>query len=405
MKRIEIHGWGGPTPTEENYRDYKEAGFTTVLYCPDDFGYTYGNKQVVKDIQLMEKFGLDFIAVAHPRGEWTNFPIKGDATDYTKFKAYKGAFLCDEPSRQEHVEWIASLVEDFEKNNPGKEFRYNMSLGYQGEQFSPVIYPDSFQRVRLTCDWMCASILDKLHGKKVFSTDYYPLRECGLQHDYLYPLEYAAIKSKKHGYEFFNYIQSSGGWCDWDPAREIKSVEDLRFQILCSFAYGATGIGYFTYGTDPNFLYTGLFVNGALTEKYYFAKQVNEEIHAIEDIYLQYSWEKSGLVFSDEPAKYAKTCKIRLIANADKFTNIEKIKGARDILVGEMVNKDGKPAHWIVNYIEPSEAALNVVRLMPEIGCKIKAVYFNGKQIEAIKDGSDYVFSMKNGEGVFVLWE
>ena len=192
MKKIEIYGWGAPRPTKKNFENYLAAGFNTVLL--DTWGERYGSPAVEKMFQLCDELDLDCIPFAHQDGSFFNFPLEDDGISYMQFKNYKGAFMADEPDGELLVNRLSSWVEDFERKNPGKEFRFNMSCGYPGPNTLKPEVQDSYQRVRVAYDWICDLTLDRLSGKKVFSIDYYPFQEEDgkniLQHDYLFPLEY-----------------------------------------------------------------------------------------------------------------------------------------------------------------------------------------------------------------------
>ncbi len=111
----------------------------------------------------------------------------------------------------------------------------------------------------------------------VVSFDHYPLFGNGaVRQDYFYNLR--IIGTKAGARPFWVYIQSVDHLNYVDP-----SAEHLRFMVFCPIAYGARGLGYFTYGQPDDADYRDALVNACevQTPKYGIARTINRYIHDI----------------------------------------------------------------------------------------------------------------------------
>ena len=405
MTNFEVWGWGVPFPTEENYINYKNAGFNVALI--DTWGERYGSEKANAIFALCDKLGLKAVPFAREDNAFFCFPKDTDKTDYMAFQSYDGAFLWDE-AMEEELDILESFIPEFERKNPGKNFRFNMTPMYPHSKFRIPEIPNNYDRVRYTLRDISARMLDKLHGRKIFSMDDYPLfcvnGKNQPKHDCLWALEDCAMICKEKGYEFHVYLQSSGNtWTNPDDpneyTREITSVKDLRFQILCSLAYGVTGFGYFIYTTNPCYVVSALCEqDGTRTEKYEWAKTVNGEFWKYTSILEGYEWVKAGLLKGSMTAHYTLTCLTKMKYNSTDFSAVKLENSQRDVLIGEL-EKDGKYAYWVVNYTEPSEDTQNEICLSFE-GSPL--FYKNGELLYVPEKDGKYTLKLGTGEGVFV---
>ncbi len=95
--------------------------------------------------------------------------------------------------------------------------------------------------------------------------------------------------SKECGTPFWAYCQSMS-FKNKDVQRPAATVPYLRFEAFSALAYGAQGIVYWTYGqrlSTKNEAYLSALVNldGDKTPAWYAARQVNNEIKALNDVF------------------------------------------------------------------------------------------------------------------------
>lgn len=202
---------------------------------------------------------------------------------------------------------------------------------------------------------------DKLdYSPKIDEEDY-------MYADYLYNLDVVAKACDKANVEMWTFIQAKN-YCD-----NVHDIDygALSYQIYVSLAFGSKAILYYTYWTWPGYYAnevdtadeTGrvaiISSKGKKTEKYYYAKDIHNEINAFSDIITDckhlrtymYAKNKAEIQFKDIE-----------IADDSQFT------GSAPIIVGEFLTPNGKKAYLVVNATNPYDGIVNTVR------CDIKDV-------------------------------
>ena len=144
---------------------------------------------------------------------------------------------------------------------------------------------------------------------------------------------------------------------------------------------------------------------GARTDAYYWAQEVNNEIHSFEKTYLNFKWE--GVMYLDagmttQQLALLETC----MTSHERLTNIRSNK---DVVVGVFSDKDGANGRtdgfMVMNYSDPyyanKGAKDNVVLIFDNATHAL--VYKDGKQyIATLTDGKLSAY-LGAGEGMFVV--
>ena len=135
---------------------------------------------------------------------------------------------------------------------------------------------------------------------------------------------------------------------------------------------------------------------------------MNEEIHAIDDVYLSFEWEGMYPVTGslnedtlDGESQYFYNLK-------NSLTELEKIKKAeatRDTLIGQFHDEEGRKGYVVTNFADPyfkGENSADIVTMEFE-NVNTVLVYQNGeKEMYKVSDGK-FTLQLAGGEGVFLI--
>jgi len=231
QRKFIIGGYVGPHQTEEQYRLYKEAGFTTVLDFP------WEGDKYQKTLELAEKVGgLDVIfsidqqfLLYKPEPFVPYERITKFIKEVRNNKVVLGYNLFDEP-QEKHIALLVAA---------GKYIRS--------------LEPDKLTWISffLHNDKLARSILEQF-TPTVISSPEYPYRPKDNNFEELYHiLETYRDIAIKFRTPLWLYVQSSS-W-PWpqnhDDDRRLPNSAEIRMQVYANLAYGAKGLWYYTYVT------------------------------------------------------------------------------------------------------------------------------------------------------------
>lgn len=453
--------------TDRQYRYMAEAGFTKSLGLYEgrsgDTGYT-SNEKAEKDalavLEFAEKYGIkyyvlnerfynfvrpginiEFFDLTNIGGEYYN--IKGEVvssydsyrylksnwmdlyrskmsemfdvdTQYIDSFAYGGNFASDEPALPTLVdgEWYYGELEQLYY----QLLIYNELMGenslYGGEAYVNLlpygwISEDNRQRYNAMLDYYFEKIAPLLG---YICYDQYPLNAGAAPYisaTHLLNLEIVANYCKKYDVEFRSFL-----WAKTVATghRALIGAKDLRFQAYSNLAFGVREMPYYTYfnyyapGDDAGDSLIDC-QTGARTKSYYWAKTVNNEIHAMEKAYLHFDWE--GTMYFDAGIATQQLALLETsMTSHERLTNIE---ASADTLVGVFKDEDGAngatDGFIVMNYSDPyyaeKGAKENVVLTFAEATHVL--VYKLGKQYVAELSEGTLSMYLEAGEGVFVV--
>lgn len=412
-KEIKLFAFTPPLPTEEAYKEYAECGFNLVTIDPD---FPYGSEEYLQLFKWCDKYGLKAMPMCVnwdegvENGGPCEFPRTYDKTDYTQFKSFVGAYMADEPVLST-FEGLRKNMQRFEEIYPGKFAYVNLSHGYCAKELLDKHPLDEggygHDCARATVDYFCENVLDKLKGEKILSFDYYNLKvEDGknvIVHDWLWPYDFYSARARDKGYHTWAFVQTTGiGNAEYPSSRELTSPQDYRFQCSVALAYGVTGIGSFCYQSFFKPL-KALVMDGKPTEIYYYVQKVNKELRKFSPVYAQYTWRCAGLNVGTDTRKYTHTCLKRMINNVTEYTGITLEKTISDLVIGEFKNDNtGNLAYMLVNYVEPSERKLNVIKVSFKQPVSSVTVWRRGvAKKQNVVDGK-LTLRLWSGESVFL---
>lgn len=320
-----------------------------------------------------------------------------EAMSYSNSKAYAGHFLADEPNADELTELIA-VVDTYLQY--GAEPYINL-LPYEGTNswFSWT----SWGKYEEYIENYITNIGSKLG---YISYDHYAFGAStgDISDEHLQNLEYVARKAKEANLEVRAFIWASVNGSD--KHRAITSVNDFRFQINSHLCFGVVEMPYFivTGNTDNDTETSGL-INGATgveSSIYAYAKQANNEAHALEDAYLNFTWDSYYKIGSCTEFSNIK-------GTSTKADRIATVSSSASVLIGNFKDSDNKYTYgaadgfMVMNYADPSTTS-GISDVTITFNNATRAiVYLNGEMSIVSLNSGTYTLSLAAGNGAFII--
>ena len=454
--------------TDEQYRYMAEAGFTKSLGLYEgrsgDSGYT-SNEKAEKDalavLQFAEKYGIEYYALnekfynfvrpdinieffdltrgadgkfynvygvevssfnsyRYLKSNWKELyraklaEMFGSDTEYIDSIAYGGNFASDEPPLPELIdgEWYYGELEQLYYQISIYNKYISLYGANGGEAYVNLLpYGSVNYDARARYDAMLKYYCEKLGPLLGYiSYDHYPLNANPYPYvssTHLLNLEIVANYCKEYDLELRSFV-----WAKTTQAghRAIINSNDLSFQVYANLAFGAKEIPYYTY-----FNYYAPGENGCnslidcqtgeRTDAYYWAKEINNKVHAVEDAYLSFDW-VGAMCFDAGVQNQQFSLLETALSSHDRLTSIQS---NADVLVGVFEDEDGKNSATdgfiVMNYSDPYYSNKGETK-------NVVLTFDNSTHALVYKDGKQYVAELTNGvlslyleagEGVFVV--
>ena len=402
-KSMWIGGWDVPMNTLEDYQMAKDMGLTHMFI--DSMFAKKGTDAYARQLQYCQQVGLKAI-VGMDTSLNNEADVQLDETDYSVYPAVDMINVWDEPYMQNFDE-LANRIDRLNEIYDGQMQLYVNQSPYNPKTATQMVSTQEF----LTAVWN--QTLSKINGRKIFSTDIYPLLEkygaYELDTGWLSKMESYANFTKQYrdqGAEFHMFIQS---YSDSDR-RDVLSKADLSFQVYTDMCFGINGFTYFTYRKSflPGFG-GGCVENDASckpTDTYYWAQELNSEIAKFDHVYLSFVWEGVTYVNGSnnlaEDEEYSNPSFAQLATPLESLNGIKKVSATEDTLIGQFKDKDGRAGFVVTNFTEPTNMLKDVVSFK-FANANRAIVYRNGeRQIYEVKNGK-LDLKLAAGEGVFVI--
>ena len=381
---------------------------------PDFFNLTR------KDNQYYDAYGKEVIGADvynYLKDNWMSLyeekitAMFGEGTTYYESEAYGGNFAADEPAlptknsdgtwdygELEQLYWQVKLYQELMAEKGVDAKAYVNLLPYESMTGQPR------ERYEKMLEYYSKNI-GPLLG--YISYDQYPLNESGVNATHLLNLEIVAQYCKAYDLELHTFL-----WAKTQEVghRAITSANDLRFQAYSNLAFGSTNIAYYTYtnhytigeGSNNSLID---FRTGQRSKAYYWAKEVNNEIHAFEDAYRHFTWE--SVMYKDVGAY---NVSLRLLEKAvESHSRLTQFSSTADILIGNFKDEDGEMSatdgFMVVNYTDPITVAENTVDTvnLAFANATHALVYQQGGYVVKKLENGNTTISLQPGEGAFVI--
>ena len=212
-----------------------------------------------------------------------------------------------------------------------------------------------------------------------------------------------ANKCKGTDYQLRTFVQCEG---DWTGLRDLTSIGDFRLQVYMNMAFGSTYMTYYEYGTfksqdEGEFGLLNL-QDGTYNYTYDMVKQVNSEVHAFEDAYLNFKWD--GVMCFSSLSKGKINPKFKEVINQTKnHPRIADVKIQRDALMGTFKDAEGRDAFMLVNYNDPYYNEDNEVTIQFNDAKALLMYRFGQQEVVRLPKSGKYTFKLYPGEGRFII--
>lgn len=410
-----ISGFYGPIPVERSLNgetfpsQYSDEIFQLIADCGVNMMHYYETDyaQEPELIRTMldqgEKFGIGICVVDQEiwyRGGEDSLSLKDldeRINEYSNHPAFAGVYVTDEPSTSYFYAGdnreIAFYAETFKNlNELGIFGAGNLFPVYDKEEYE--VYK------RYVDEWI------EVCNPPMVSFDNYLWDQGRRKDDWFYNVDVVRAAAEKNGKPFWLYVQAGGQWGleANDSGPLYPSEGQFHWNVNMSLALGTKGIEYYTLiapifdseakSTPYDFQRQGLLgAWGNKTQWWYYAKDVNAQIAAVDHV-LMNSSSKGVLVSGKNAQKDTKGCEFLL--EGTSWRELKSIEG--DALVG-CFNFQGKTALYVVNYDE--EYAQKITLNLHDT-YKLQMIQ-NAK--EKRLETNQLILDLKAGEGALLVFE
>lgn len=359
---------------------------------------------VLKSIAAAEVVGIDML-VNH--GDFTQILIDETITDEVAVQRAKEAVqdYKDSPRLYGH-----SIVDE-----PGIDYMPKLKTAYRRYK---QIFPDKLFYVNLlpiivtgpvigdNYDHYLDTFMESV-GDPYISYDHYPLHHDGqgntsVADDFLYNMEAVKMKAGNER-EMWTFLQSLSFSA---VTRPLEAYCDAAWQAYSFMAFGGSCLQWFCYWTplgERGFSDGMVTLQGEKTPAYDYVSQVNHEILDFDHVFLNYEWKgvMTEVGANNRRGENSNFAYLResLIPSHDRL--IGK-KSSEDLLIGVFKDGEDRDGFMVVNFADPGKKLSTDVELTFE-DCKNAVVYKNGKETVVKAKKGKISFTMKPGEGYFVI--
>lgn len=402
-----ISGYYGPWPqswsrdgniiydyiSDECFQNLSDAGINHLSYAPWNFNDSEEYSSLL--MTLGEKYGVG-ITVNVNLGS-INTLEKADETlaKYAKYPSMCSVFVIDEPSSKTYMgnqdRLIEKYVPYFEILNELGYFPYcNLFPLYDADQRD--VYNDYLDEFLTTCK------------PPVLMYDHYVF-DNRKPVNYFWNMSIIREKAEEHNIPWWGFI---GAGTDWFNKQEknLPTEYEVIWNVNTMLAYGAKGIQYYPViqnigeananpdNPEDGFSRIGLIgVFGGKTRFWHYAKRVNEQIAAVDEV-LMNSVNKGVLLTSQQAEADLKDAKY--VLEGTSWRELTGVEG--ETMIG-CFNYNGKSAFYVVNY--STEYAQNITLNFADA---YKLAVTQNAETSYVEAGS-LKLDMEAGEGVLIVVE
>lgn len=375
------------------------------------------NADALKALDLAQKYGLQHYVFNEAlynlerHTKWYDWVDEMAAlAQYLDHPAFAGHFLGDEPTKNELSE-MATAYAKYKAFFPNGDGFVNLLPNTATLLTNEGTYKNYINTFK-------DSIAIGTNGTGFISYDMYPLKTSGIENQHLWNLEYVATVCRDNKLEFRTYIKASESGDSKRSLRATQSINDLYLQIYSALCYGAKEIIYYQF-TDQNAVEGSAgdgVINGSTLDTsapvYGFAKTVNNEIHAFDAAYNNFTW-KSASVFHKSSSTWTQLSQFKNIDNnAGVYGYIASVDSTNkaNVLIGNFDDADGnysygaKHAYMVQNYGNTGSSQAESSIAITFNGTPTRAlVYENGVARVVTLTNNVLTLNLELGEGAFVI--
>ncbi len=411
--KMHVGAWVAPPPassetaadycTQEQYNDVAASGINTIYGLYEPWGIAKNGKTAnERALEYAEKAGIGFYLRDFSAGaaliEQDEETFRSVFGKYLGYSSFKGALIVDEPGTSKFAE-IKEIKAGWDKFLPDKQCYVNLNPIVQTAGILGLGDGENYRE-----DYIRRYLNET--GMDMLSFDNYPMLidgwgEPSIQSSFLVNLEICAEEARRAGVPLWCFIQAQS----YDNTTRTPDLQDIRYQILCSMAYGIKGYQYFCYWTPsesslPLAKSAMVTANGEKTPIYYAAQTVNREILAIDHVYLNYEWQGTYPVLGRGNTK--NKCFSLLGSALASHERIKSVNASEDMLIGTFKDSFDNDGFMVVNFCDPALDKTCTAEIVLK-GTNKAVLYNKGTRTEAEAKDGKLTLTLEPGDGTFVI--
>lgn len=323
--------------------------------------------------------------------------------------AFYGCSLKDEPSYK-MFEAMGQVYRAIQAAAPGCFVNMNINPMYDGIEFMYCKEGSSIGLVQAYRKYLESYYEHIGQYAKYIQYDDYPILEGKAILPYhLHNAQIVAEFCKEKGMEFGKVFQTCS--YDADLVRVAPTQRDILWQMNLGMAMGIKNYSYYTYypvvntsGGLPDEDATIVNRVGVPNERYYWLKDIHEDMHFNAKALLNFEYQALNIV-TKAPIPGNKSFLQGALNASGKLTDIKNITmdSAGIVLTTEQYDKtNNQRGYYVMNLTAPSQAT--EIKVTLELEQHKNVQIWDGNQVtnQKVKDGK-VSFRLKTGEGVFVM--
>ena len=340
--------WNGPgCPRQDQKLDdfwakqLKEGGFNAAW------------ARSPEELDIAAKYGLRAIYTLDPATVWPKFDLDDPAQRMAltervnRVKNHPALYIYlhfDEGPAGRFAELgrVKEYVHSLDPNHAAwfnllPTYANNKQLGVEGE-----IIRAYWEHVRLFCE---------VYRPEFITYDHYHFNNNGDKGNYFLNLGIIRQNASAHGVKFWNGLQA----CTWRPGKlaspkspRIPTVDEMRYLVYTTAAYGAHGLYYYVYcrGGHEGSIAT---LDGKTGEKYEGLKPINREFIAIAKVLssLRFTGAYFQGLHAPGTTPYCEQALLK-IAPETPYAELQPMQEMTDTTLVTRLDTPGKPTHLMV---------------------------------------------------------
>lgn len=400
-----ISGYNGPSPaywskegnvsydfiTDEGFKKLADAGVNHISYVP--WHFPASQEYATKMLELGEKYGIGITVRANLSYMETMEKTDAFLKQYSDYESFCSVFVTDEPSSANYFasndRMISLYVKYFEHLNQLGYFPYcNLYPLYDAKQRDA--YDEYLEEYMSTCK---PPVL--IYDHYVYDTDKFD--------NYFYNMSVIREKAEEYNVPWWGFVGCGSDWSTGDSF-DVPTEYQFVWNINTYLAYGAKGIQYYPVIQNIGDIQTPQFEDGltrigllgaygAKTRFWNYAKQMNEQIAACDDV-LMNSVNK-GVLLTCDSAK-TELADAKYVLDGSSWRELENVEG--ETMIG-CFNYNGSSVFYVVNYSR--EYAQKIT--LDFVDSYKMSVVQNAKKSYVETD--ELTLDMLAGEGVLIVVE
>ncbi len=400
-----------PDNTKEGMQYAKEAGISHFLLTRDREYISSKPEAVQATMALAAEQGIRCFPFTGHLGMDNDQQFKREISPWLYSDDVAGIYYYDEPYMQ-NLDDIGNRVPFFEENFEGKIFLSALHA-------SPVVNHVTWGSTATYNEYVttfCEKVLGRMSAdtKKILMVDCYPLAEELGEYQivpyHLYTMMEIAANAKDYGAEACLSVQTLehtvANGATLFPA---PTVEAMRLQIYSLLSFGYKRYALYCYDTRPDAEgednRMGMVQDGEKTPTYSVVKQVNEEILALDNVYLSFDWQ--GIIpvvaTDDQKANFKQlTAYGKYVFSEGDTQVLDELTSDNNLLCGVFQDEAGNEGYALTNYCSPREG-VTANACLRFSDCDKAIVYHNGEKREVDLTDSELTLTMNACDGVFVI--